>query len=207
MKIRPYHYEETNQEQPRIIDYQTRSGERLYSSATKQLEDEKYDGEAYGLHQFLESLEKRSKNFGWDTGIMMIPLVIPDMMPSSLLRDYGTIDIGRVGAFESTYINTPTRSAQDTNLLYKYIMNSISKEGRAKITIWKRDYMLRGFPSGNLILKVFIRECHLDCWSEGAARPVSLEGSIVRCREKVKLKLNVKTKLQVVCSVLLFSVV
>lgn len=145
-----------------IIDYQTRSGERLYSSATKQLEDERYDGEAYGLHQFLESLEKRSKNYGWDTGIMMIPPVIPDTMPSSLLGDYGTIDIERVRAFENTYIDTPTRSAQDTNLLYECIMNSISKEGRAKITIWKKDYMLRGFPSGNLLLKVLIRECHLD---------------------------------------------
>lgn len=129
---------------------------------TKQLEDEKYDGGAYGLHHFLESLEKRSKNFGWDTGIMMIPSTIKGVVPSSLLRDYGTIDIGRVRAFESTYIDSPTRNTQDTNLSYECSMNSISKEGRAKITIWKRDYMLRGYPSGNLLLKVLIRECHLD---------------------------------------------
>jgi len=144
-----------------IIDYQSRSGERLYSSATKQTEEDKYDGESSGLHQFLESLEKRAKNFGWDKGILMIPSVT-GAPQSSLLRDYGTIDIARVRAYESSYIDTQSRDAQDTNLLHECIMNSISKEGRAKITIWKLDYMVRGYPSGNLLLKVLIRECHLD---------------------------------------------
>ena len=145
-----------------VIDYRSRSGERLYTSATKQLEEEKYDGESYGLHQFLESLEKRSNNFGWDTGIMKIPSTTQGGAPSNLLRDYGTIDIERIRNYEDSYIDTPTRDAQDTNLLHECIMNSISKEGRAKITIWKRDYTVRGYPSGNLLLKVLIRECHLD---------------------------------------------
>ena len=143
-----------------VIDYQSRSGERLYASATKQLEDEKYDGEATGLHQFLESLEKRASNFGWDTGIMMIPNA--NGPPSSLLRDYGTIEIQNIRQHEISYITSPTREAQDTNLLHECIMNSISREGRAKITIWKNDYMVNGYPSGNLLLKVLMRECHLD---------------------------------------------
>jgi len=46
--------------------------------------------------------------------------------------------------------------------IHECIRNSISKEGRAKITIWEKDYTIRGYPSGNLLLKVMIRECYLD---------------------------------------------
>ena len=62
-------------------------------------------GESSGLHQFLESLEKRAKNFGWDKGILMIPSVTgaPQI---SILRDYRTIVIARIRAYESSYIDT-----------------------------------------------------------------------------------------------------
>ena len=56
-----------------IIDYQSRSGERLYASATEQLDDTKYDGESNVLHQSLEMVEKRAMNFGLDKGSILIP--------------------------------------------------------------------------------------------------------------------------------------
>ena len=41
-------------------------------------------------------------------------------------------------------------------------MNSISTECKAKLTIWKKEYRCGQLPYGNLLLKVLIRECHLD---------------------------------------------
>jgi hypothetical protein len=41
-------------------------------------------------------------------------------------------------------------------------MNSISKEGKNKILIWKKQYTVRNFSSGTLLLKIIIRESHLD---------------------------------------------
>ncbi len=41
-------------------------------------------------------------------------------------------------------------------------MNSISKEGKKKILIWKNDYTIDEYKSGNLLLKVIIRESHMD---------------------------------------------
>ena len=41
-------------------------------------------------------------------------------------------------------------------------MKSISSECKVKLTIWKKAYRCRQLPSGNLLLKVLIRECHLD---------------------------------------------
>ena len=91
---------------------------------------------------------------------MMIP--IQGGNPASILTEYGTITMDQIRAHEETYIATQSRNAQDTNLLYKCIMNSISIECKAKLTIWKQEYKCRQLPSGNLLLKVLIRECHLD---------------------------------------------
>jgi hypothetical protein len=41
-------------------------------------------------------------------------------------------------------------------------MNSISKEGKNKILIWRQQYTVDEFSSGNLLLKIIIRESHLD---------------------------------------------
>ena len=38
----------------------------------------------------------------------------------------------------------------------------MSKEGKAKAKIWKKDYRIGDKPSGNLPLKVLIRESYLD---------------------------------------------
>ena len=143
-----------------IIDYSTRAGEKIYASATKELDSAKYDGEAQGLMAFLELLEERATNFGWDTSIMMIP--VPHGNPINILAGYGTISLAQIRAHEESYIGTPSRNAQDANLLYECIMNSVTSECKAKLTIWKREYRCGSLPSGNLLLKVLIRECHLD---------------------------------------------
>ena len=143
-----------------IIDYSSRAGEKIYSSATKELDTTKYDGEAQGLIAFLELLEERATNFGWDTSIMMVP--DGNGNPTNLLTEYGTLTVEQVRAHEESYLNTQTRNAQDSNLLYECIMNSISTECKAKLTIWKKEYKCDNLPSGNLLLKILIRECHLD---------------------------------------------
>jgi len=146
-----------------ILDYETRAGERIYEAATKPLDTkEKYDGESSGLYQFLELLKERARNHGWDDGIMSIPGVIAGGTPSQLLSDYGTIDLKRIKTYEETYIDTACRQAQDSNLLYECIMKSLASECKDKVTIWKKHYFAKGLPSGNLLLKVLIRECYLD---------------------------------------------
>ena len=143
-----------------IIDYSSRAGEKIYSSATNELDTAKYDGEAQGFMAFLELLEERATNFGWDASIMMIPDINGN--PTNLLTEYGTITMEQVRAHEESYLITQTRNAQDSNLLYECIMNSISTECKAKLTIWKKEYRCGNLPSENLLLKILLRECHLD---------------------------------------------
>jgi hypothetical protein len=56
----------------------------------------------------------------------------------------------------------PIRPAQDDWMLYQFLMNSISKEGKDKITIWKNQYMVNGYCSGNLLLKIIVRASYLN---------------------------------------------
>ena len=75
---------------------------------------------------FLELLEERASNFGWDASIMMIPDLHGN--PINLLSGYGTINLRQIRAHEESYIFTHSRNAQDSNLLYECIMNSTSPE-------------------------------------------------------------------------------
>jgi len=135
-------------------------GERLYHSATLKLDEGRYDGSAEGLFPFLGQVRERARKFGWDTGIMMIPQASGG--PRFLLNHYGSITLTEIRRYEASYVNQQTRDAQDTYLLYECLMNSLSPEAKAKINIWKDDYWVEGSPSGNLLMKVVIRECHLD---------------------------------------------
>ena len=144
-----------------IIDYGSRMGERLYQSATAKVDEDRYDGSADGLFPMLGLIRERARKFGWDQGIMRIPDEDGNN-PRLLLDHYGSISIGEVREHERSYISTHTRDAQDTYLLYECIMNSLSPEAKAKVSIWRDNYWVDGLPSGNLLLKIVIRECHLD---------------------------------------------
>ena len=144
-----------------IIDYSTRMGERLYQLATAKVDEERYDGSAEGLFPVIELIKERARKFGWDKGIMMIP--DPMGGPNKYLLDhYGSVSMNSIRTHETTYITQPNRDAQDTYLLYECVMNSLSPEAKSKINIWRNDFLVDGHPSGNLLVKVVIRECHLD---------------------------------------------
>jgi hypothetical protein len=149
------------------IDYKTNRGRKMYETATSKLHEELYDCEAAGMYGFLKNVGERAHEQGWshpDSGILNIPTVIEDYFQghSNLLERYGEIEIDHIRMFETTYIKTSHRAAQDTHNMYKCLMKSLSKEGKEKINIWSHQYHIEDMKSGNLLLKVIIRESHLD---------------------------------------------
>ena len=103
---------------------------------------------------------------GWSEEMMGI-LSVPDdpLNPesyTSLINTHGEVSIEQIRAFEESYINSKTRPAQDTHMLYKCLMGSLSKVAKKKILIWSDQYTIGDKFSGPLLLKVIIRESHLD---------------------------------------------
>ena len=154
-----------------VIDYTTNEGRKIYSSATAKLDEELYNCTPDELHQFLQSLSIRAKEFGWDDeigGILQIPENPHDLLSDTIkfIDNYGQISLEEILAFERTYINLPVRPAQDSIMLFKCLMNSISKEGKVKINTWKHQYVVEindvTYNSGTLLLKIIVRESHLD---------------------------------------------
>ena len=149
-----------------IIDYGTSRGRKLYASATAKLEEEPFDCVAEDLYSFLKALKDRAREFGWDepgVGILSIPddPIHPTEF-KSLIDQHGEIELERIRVFEESYIEEAIRPAQDTTQLYRCLMASMSKEGKKKILIWESQYTINGLGSGNLLLKIIVRESHLD---------------------------------------------
>ena len=149
-----------------VIDYTTAAGRKLYSSATAKLEEDSFDCCADDLYAFLKALKDRAREFGWDEpgiGIMSIPNdPINPVTFRSLIDHHGEISLEELLEFERTYAGAQNRSAQDSAQLYRCLMASISRLGKKKILVWEDQYTINGLGSGNLLLKIVVRESHLD---------------------------------------------
>jgi hypothetical protein len=152
---------------PGNIYFTTNGGRKLYGSATYKLDEDPYDCQPDRLYQFLASLHTKAQEFEWIDqigGILQIPENAQDInSPTMYLVDnYGQIPLAQIREFEDEYIATPVRPAQDTFMLFKCLMNSISKEGKNKTLVRRQQYMVGKFSLENLLLKIIIRESHLD---------------------------------------------
>ena len=118
------------------------------------------------MYSFLKALKDHAREYGWDepgVGILSIPddPVNPQEF-KSLINSHGELDLTTIQEFERSYIQGQSRSAQDAVQLYRCLMSSILKEGKKKILVWEDQYTVDGYGSGNLLLKVIVRESHLD---------------------------------------------
>ena len=156
-----------------VLDFAQVETRKFYHKATARLDrEELFDCTAENMHHFLKTICQRANEYGWDddvTGVLMIPEDHQD--PTSDLKylptHYGELTMEQISAFERSYLGGNQRSAQDSYMIYKCLMNSLSKEGKMKVDSWENEYLVTNdagtmVPSGNLLLKVIIRESHLD---------------------------------------------
>jgi hypothetical protein len=147
-----------------IIDYSRPSGAKIYNAAVAKLQEDLFDVEPNGIIGFLTTLKDRSLSCGWGD-ILLIPKRIVEGAEQDLVdfvNQYGEVTLSQIRAHAATYVNTHSRAAQDSYQLYSCLMNSLSSNGRNKIAVWKKDYFVQDTPSGPALLKVIIRESHID---------------------------------------------
>ena len=112
-----------------VIDYRGTSGIKIYNKAIAGLDyEDLFDCMPDKLFPFLKKLEDRAKEYSWFddvTGILSVEAEDFDpLYPEyeDVLEDYGQITLDCIRAHEWSYINTPSRSAQDTTALYTCLM-------------------------------------------------------------------------------------
>ena len=150
-----------------VIDVTTREGIKLYQNAMRSFYTDPADFfncEAPGLHGFLKEVEGIASRFGWRDAILEIPSDIMNPLEGTknLLTHYGELSLEHLRAWETTYLHGISRAAQDTAHLHLCLMNSRTQAGKDKVRIWSDQFILNGRESGILLLKIIIRESHLD---------------------------------------------
>ena len=145
-----------------IIDLASTEGRKLYDKAVSPLDDDKFDCQSDHLRLFLSNLSRRALTFGWDSPNNGILIMKVRNRMINILRNYGEISLYDIREIEEGQISHPTRRAQDSVMLFHCIMNSITSDAKTNITIWESEYMVNNIPSGPLLLKIIIRESHID---------------------------------------------
>jgi hypothetical protein len=149
-----------------LLDYTRSEHVKIYRSGIKSISESAFDCEAEGLYQFLKDVRDRADEMGWTEGILGITINggEENEREENFMDNYGTITLEQVVESELQYIDEEGRLAQDTYMLYKCLMASLSDEAKKKVSIWSNQYRIGDDKqvSGVALLKVIIRESHLD---------------------------------------------
>ena len=146
-----------------MINMSSPAGQKVYKSATTKLPIE-IDCTPTNLKLFLSSLEDHAMQYGWNN-ILSIPDDVenPNGPSKDLLSEYGLIEMSHIRDHVDTYVETESREAQDSIMLFQCLKNSLTDSARAKILLHKGDYTVaNNHASGPLLLKVIIRESYID---------------------------------------------
>jgi hypothetical protein len=107
----------------------------------------------------------------------------------NLLSNYGMISIERVRAFEETYIHLPIQDTNDTDMLYKCKMASLSESALSTLLLKKDEYYVGDQLSGNLLLRVTICESLLDNNANTSiiqTKLTKLDQYMLMCKDNIK---------------------
>ncbi|KAL3933130.1 MAG: hypothetical protein SGBAC_010531 [Bacillariaceae sp.] len=149
----------------KVLRFKCRSHYEIYKQGTEKLREQKYDCIPDQFYQIMQDIKLRANSMGWnhEGGIFY---VAPEKgrRKIDILRNYGSISLERIQEHEMTYCSGGTRSAQDNQMLFQAIMNSMSATGRDKLTLHSDDYELgrKCTQSGLCLFMVLIRESYLD---------------------------------------------
>lgn len=155
-----------------IINFGERYGQALYKELSSGFldEDSKFGGTPGEVNLFCSAYRIRAASAGWDTGIDLVPedVTMHGIVAGpfkNLTNSHGELSLEHIAQFESTYIDTECRSAQDTYMKFNALLNSISKECKEKVMVWQDQMKAKGVFSGNLLFKILMRESSVDSTS------------------------------------------
>ena len=121
---------------------------KLYNKAISTLK-EKFDGEADNLAVFLASIRDRARRFNWQR---LITVPIDDGTTRNILTHYGQVSLESTRTHAATYVNTPTRDAQDNEMFYYFWSDSLMNEFRTTVLLYADVYTVTIVPVASSLL-------------------------------------------------------
>jgi hypothetical protein len=149
-----------------IVDYEMREGVALYRSNTRCLYTDTtqlYDGSPEGYLGFLNRVQQRIREGNMEA-LFEVPAdltaAIPNMRP--FIAHHGTFTIEHLRQFAAPFMTANNRDTQDNFMMSTAIMASLNSTMLNCINVHCALYTYGGHIVALLLLKVIIREAHLD---------------------------------------------
>ena len=150
---------------------------KLYNKAISPLE-EKFDGEADNLAVFLASVRDRARRFNWQR---LITVPINDGTTRNLLTHYGQVSLENTRTHAASYVNTPTRDAQDNDMFYYFLSDSLTNEFRTTVLLYADMYTVTNVPVASSLLKQIIVLTRID----NPASTMHIRETLIESRSKL----------------------
>jgi hypothetical protein len=149
-----------------LIDMRDRGGIALYRSNTRSLYTDPaslFEGKGETLMGFLTLMAQRIREANWE-GIFNIPMVIgaavPDLRP--FVTTHGMHDLEKCVQFATPIVAAGDRGTQDNFMAVTAITSSLTADFMTRILISRAQYTIGEDASAICLLKVIIRESHID---------------------------------------------
>ena len=138
------------------LDFSTRAGISIYQASIKSLygtQEEYFDLQSDGLTLFLNNLDSRAMEFGWHNDVLVLEDNPNDIGGDGtyFLDSHGTFTLEHVQTIERHYNATETRTAQNSLMLAKCLLNSLTSDAIQRINNRKDDWVLNVPVAGNEI--------------------------------------------------------
>jgi hypothetical protein len=142
------------------LDYNKASELKLFRSATTGMAD-KFDLKEEHMRVFLGNIKEHARTYDWQ-GIIMIPDA--DGIIRNLITNYGQLTLANVNDHAAAYINTQTRNAQNSMMMYQYLLNSLTEEAKLVMITMESQYQAgaNNLPVGALFLKTIVGRASID---------------------------------------------
>ena len=150
-----------------ILDWTNPAHMKQYYKATSPLDStEKFNGQPNKIRLFLAHVEDRAQQFNWQS-ILTILVGLP---PTSynLICNYGRMSLQDVQAKALTYVGMQGREAQDSYMLYNFLIESLTDSFKAQVLRYEQDYTITPMAGqltmkdGSTLLKRLIMLTYID---------------------------------------------
>ena len=150
-----------------ILDWTNPAHTKQYYKATSPLDStKKFDGQPNKIRLFLAHVEDRGQQFNWQS----ILTILVNLPPTSynLVCNYGRMSLQDVHAKALTYVRMQGCKAQDSYMLYNFLIESLTDSFKAQVLLYEQDYTITpmgGQPAmkdGPMLLKRLIMLTYID---------------------------------------------
>jgi hypothetical protein len=144
-----------------VINLTKTNGIKLYKAITMPLEI-KFDGSSNKLLQFLDDVRQKASNYGWNNALLSISdqdAVNPQN--HNLLHHHHMLSSENICAHASYYVQTQTRLAQDSLMMYEFLRDSLTSRARARLSTDAGKYLVNGTEDGPCYLKNLLNKFYV----------------------------------------------